>query len=422
MSYMMTIMLGLMGWQWCKSHLRKHGTSQHAEEEAGVELPETHSLTASSSHVIVEKSCSRPTSRTAQDAVICDKPEELDVPQPPSTEMRSRSVVEDFKYVAVLGRGAFGKVLLAEHVVTKEMVAVKALKKGDIIANGTVDRLQCERKILETVSSVRHPFLVNLIACVQTEVHVCFVMEYAAGGDLITHIQAGVFPEPRALFSAACVVHGLQFLHERKIVYRDLKLDNLVLDAAGYVKIADFGLCKEGVGYKDRTRTMCGTPDFYAPEVLTKSSYTRAVDWWGLGVVIFQMLVGETPFPGENRNQVLHNIVHMNVKYPGFLSSESIFIMKKLMKKNPSKRLGASKRGAEEVKKHPFFRSVDWQGLLEKKVKPPFVPTLKGSADVSNFDIAFTAEAPVLTPPQTPRVLTGEEEEKFQDFDFAADW
>ncbi|MBN3295036.1 PKN2 kinase, partial [Amia calva] len=297
------------------------------------------------------------------------------------------------------------------------MVAVKALKKGDIIANGTVDSLLCERRILETVSSVRHPFLVNLIACVQTEVHVCFVMEYAAGGDLITHVQEGVFPEPRAVFSAACVVHGLQFLHKRKIVYRDLLLDNLVLD-----KIADFGLCKEGVGYKDRTRTMCGTPEFYAPEVLTKPSLTQAVDWWGLGVVIFQMLVVETPFPGEDRNQVLHNIVHMKVDYPAFLSSESIFIMKKLMKKNPTKRLGASKRGAEEVKKHLFFRSVDWQGLLEKKVKPPFVPTLKGCTDVSNFDEAFTAEAPVLTPPQTPRVLSGEEEEKFQDFDFAADW
>lgn len=123
--------------------------------------------------------------------------------------------------------------------------------------------------------------------------HVCFVMEYAAGGDLMMHIHADVFDEPRAVFYAACVVLGLQYLHDNKIIYRDLKLDNLLLDTEGYVKIADFGLCKEGMGYGDRTGTFCGTPEFLAPEVLTETSYTRAVDWWGLGVLIFEMLVGE---------------------------------------------------------------------------------------------------------------------------------
>lgn len=118
-------------------------------------------------------------------------------------------------------------------------------------------------------------------------------MEYAAGGDLMMHIHTDVFTEPRAVFYAACVVLGLQYLHESKIIYRDLKLDNLLLDTEGYVKIADFGLCKEGMGFGDRTGTFCGTPEFLAPEVLTETSYTRAVDWWGLGVLIFEMLVGE---------------------------------------------------------------------------------------------------------------------------------
>ncbi|KAI4901941.1 hypothetical protein NFI96_021240 [Prochilodus magdalenae] len=342
------------------------------------------------------------------------------------TETREEQEVQfsltDFKCVAVLGRGHFGKVLLAEYKSTGEMFAIKALKKGDIVARDEVDSLMCEKRIFETVNSVRHPFLVNLFACFQTKEHVCFVMEYAAGGDLMMHIHADVFSEPRAIFYAACVVLGLQFLHEHKIVYRDLKLDNLLLDTEGYVKIADFGLCKEGMGFKDRTSTFCGTPEFLAPEVLTETSYTRAVDWWGLGVLIFEMLVGESPFPGDDEEEVFDSIVNDEVRYPRFLSTEAISIMRRLLRRNPERRLGAGERDAEEVKKHPFFRNVDWGALLAKKIQPPFVPTIKDREDVSNFDDEFTSEAPILTPPREPRVLTANEQEFFTDFDYIADW
>uniref|UniRef100_A0A6Q2XEW1 protein kinase C n=1 Tax=Esox lucius TaxID=8010 RepID=A0A6Q2XEW1_ESOLU len=330
--------------------------------------------------------------------------------------------IQDFKCVAVLGRGHFGKVLLAEYRSTGEMFAIKALKKGDIVARDEVDSLMCEKRIFETVNSVRHPFLVNLFACFQTQEHVCFVMEYAAGGDLMMHIHADVFSEPRAIFYAACVVLGLQFLHENKIVYRDLKLDNLLLDTEGYVKIADFGLCKEGMGFRDRTSTFCGTPEFLAPEVLTETSYTRAVDWWGLGVLIFEMLVGESPFPGDDEEEVFDSIVNDEVRYPRFLSTEAISIMRRLLRRSPERRLGAGERDAEEVKRHLFFRNMDWNGLLAKKVKPPFVPTIQDSNDVSNFDDEFTSEAPILTPPREPRALSGEEQDMFSDFDYIADW
>uniref|UniRef100_A0A7N6F9E7 protein kinase C n=1 Tax=Anabas testudineus TaxID=64144 RepID=A0A7N6F9E7_ANATE len=330
--------------------------------------------------------------------------------------------LQDFKCVAVLGRGHFGKVLLAEYKSTGEMFAIKALKKGDIVARDEVDSLMCEKRIFETVNCVRHPFLVNLFACFQTQEHVCFVMEYAAGGDLMMHIHADVFSEPRAVFYAACVVLGLQFLHDHKIVYRDLKLDNLLLDTEGYVKIADFGLCKEGMGFRDRTSTFCGTPEFLAPEVLTETSYTRAVDWWGLGVLIFEMLVGESPFPGDDEEEVFDSIVNDEVRYPQFLSTEAISIMRRLLRRSPERRLGAGERDAEEVKKHLFFRNVDWNGLLAKKVKPPFVPTIQDANDVSNFDDEFTSEAPILTPPREPRVLNSEEQNMFSDFDYIADW
>ncbi|XP_030061246.1 serine/threonine-protein kinase N2 isoform X2 [Microcaecilia unicolor] len=337
-------------------------------------------------------------------------------------QQRFQFNLQDFRCCAVLGRGHFGKVLLAEYKNTNEMFAIKALKKGDIIARDEVDSLMCEKRIFETVNSVRHPFLVNLFACFQTKDHVCFVMEYAAGGDLMMHIHTDVFSEPRAVFYAACVVLGLQYLHEYKIVYRDLKLDNLLLDTEGFVKIADFGLCKEGMGFGDKTSTFCGTPEFLAPEVLTETSYTRAVDWWGLGVLIYEMLVGESPFPGDDEEEVFDSIVNDEVRYPRFLSTEAISIMRRLLRRNPERRLGASENDAEDVKRHPFFRQIDWDALLAKKVKPPFVPTIRGREDVSNFDDEFTSEAPILTPPREPRLLSSEEQGTFRDFDYIADW
>ncbi|XP_050781153.1 serine/threonine-protein kinase N1 isoform X2 [Gopherus flavomarginatus] len=329
--------------------------------------------------------------------------------------------LDEFRFLAVLGRGHFGKVLLSEHSRTGELYAIKALKKGDIVARDEVESLMCEKRIFETVNSSRHPFLVNLFACFQTPEHVCFVMEYTAGGDLMMHIHTDVFTEPRATFYAACVVLGLQFLHERKIVYRDLKLDNLLLDKEGFVKIADFGLCKEGMGYGDRTSTFCGTPEFLAPEVLTDTSYTRAVDWWGLGVLIYEMLVGESPFPGDDEEEVFDSIVNDEVRYPRFLSTEAIGVMRRLLRRNPERRLGSSERDAEDVKKQPFFRVIDWEALLARQLPPPFVPIIKGREDISNFDEEFTAEAPALTPPREPRPLTAAEQEAFRHFDYLAD-
>ncbi|XP_029996921.1 serine/threonine-protein kinase N1 isoform X3 [Sphaeramia orbicularis] len=329
--------------------------------------------------------------------------------------------LQDFRLIAVLGRGHFGKVLLSEYKKTGTMYAIKALKKGDIVARDEVESLMCEKRIFEIVNMSHHPFLVNLFACFQTPEHVCFVMEYTAGGDLMMHIHTDVFTEPRAVFYAACVVLGLQFLHDHKIVYRDLKLDNLLLDTDGYVKIADFGLCKEGMGYGDRTSTFCGTPEFLAPEVLTDTSYTRAVDWWGLGVLIYEMLVGESPFPGDDEEEVFDSIVNDEVRYPRFLTTEAIGIMRRLLRRNPERRLGSGEKDAEEVKKQPFFRNVDWEALLQRKVPPPFVPSIGGKEDVSNFDEEFTTEPPTLTPPREPRMLSRKDQESFRDFDYVSD-
>ncbi|NXV84867.1 PKN2 kinase, partial [Calonectris borealis] len=335
---------------------------------------------------------------------------------------RKRTVqLEDFHCIAMLGRGHFGKVvLLAQYKPTGKLYAIKALKKKDIIRRDEIDSLNCEKRIFEVVNSSDHPFLVNMFACFQTPHHACFVMEYTPGGDLMMHIHEDVFPEHMAQFYTACVVLGLQFLHEKKIVYRDLKLDNLLLDAEGFVKIADFGLCKEGIGFGDRTNTFCGTPEFLAPEVLTDISYTRAVDWWGLGVLIYEMLVGESPFPGDDEEEVFDSIVNDEVRYPRFLSSEALSIIRKLLRKCPERRLGAGEKDAEEIKIQAFFKEIDWDALFARTLKPPFVPTLRDPTDVSNFDEEFTSQKPLLTPPEEVALLTRKEQTVFKDFDFVS--
>jgi len=268
-------------------------------------------------------------------------------------------------------------------------------------------------------SNRKHPFLINLFAGFQTDKHIFFVMEYSMGGDLMRHIHDDIFSEERASFYAACVVLGLEFLHENNIVYRDLKLDNLLLDREGFVKLADFGLCKEGMGPEDRTSTFCGTPEFLAPEVLTDSSYTRAIDWWGLGVLIYEMLVGEPPFSGDDEEEIFDSIVTDDVSYPRFLSLEAITLLRRLLRKDPTKRLGYGEADASEIKVQRFFNHIEWDKLLKRKMKPKFVPRIADPEDVSNFDDEFTNEVdPHPSPAKDGRQISEAEQSLFRAFDF----
>lgn len=323
--------------------------------------------------------------------------------------------------VSVLGRGHFGKVILAQYKPSMTYYALKILKKGDILGRDEVESLMVEKRIFEVASRARHPFLVNLFGCFQTEEHVFFVMEYSMGGDLMRHIHDDIFSEERSCFNAACVLLGLEFLHKNNIIYRDLKLDNLLLDKDGFVKLADFGLCKEGMGPTDKTSTFCGTPEFLAPEVLTESSYTRAIDWWGLGVLIFEMLVGEPPFSGDDEEEIFDSIVNDEVRYPRFLSIESISIMRRLMRKNPEKRLGSGGKDAEEVKMQRFFKHINWQWdrLLHKEIPPKFIPQVRNPEDVSNFDEEFTKEKPRFSSAKGKHVITEADQQLFSNFDFS---
>ncbi|XP_054155840.1 calcium-independent protein kinase C-like [Oppia nitens] len=331
---------------------------------------------------------------------------------------RRRYGLEDFNFIKVLGKGSFGKVMLAEKKGTDEVYAVKVLKKDVILQDDDVDCTMTEKRILAL--SARHPFLTALHSCYQTADRLFFVMEYVNGGDLMFQIQkARKFDEPRARFYASEVTLALMFLHKNGVIYRDLKLDNILLDSDGHCKIADFGMCKENIMDGNTTTTFCGTPDYIAPEILQELEYGPSVDWWALGVLMYEMMAGQPPFEADNEDDLFESILHDDVLYPVWLTKEAVSILKGFMTKNPAKRLGCvQSQGAEEaILKHTFFKDTDWDALLAKKVKPPFRPKIKTKRDVNNFDQDFTKEEPILTPVNA-EVVRSINQEEFRGFTF----
>ncbi|XP_051867361.1 protein kinase C epsilon type isoform X1 [Pristis pectinata] len=306
--------------------------------------------------------------------------------------------LEDFSFIKVLGKGSFGKVMLAELKGTDEVYAVKVLKKDVILQDDDVDCTMTEKRILALAR--RHPYLTQLFCCFQTKDRLFFVMEYVNGGDLMFQIQRSrKFDEARSRFYAAEVTSALMFLHQNGVIYRDLKLDNILLDAEGHCKLADFGMCKEGILNGITTTTFCGTPDYIAPEILQELEYGPSVDWWALGVLMYEMMAGQPPFEADNEDDLFESILHDDVLYPVWLSKEAVSILKAFMTKSPNKRLGCvtSQGGEDAIKQHPFFKEIDWVLLEQKKIKPPFKPRIKTKRDVNNFDQDFTREEPVLT-------------------------
>nr|XP_002664164.2 protein kinase C epsilon type isoform X1 [Danio rerio]XP_021328303.1 protein kinase C epsilon type isoform X1 [Danio rerio] len=334
------------------------------------------------------------------------------------TVQAKRMMLEDFSFIKVLGKGSFGKVMLAELRGTDEVFAVKVLKKDVILQDDDVDCTMTEKRILALAR--KHPYLTQLYCCFQTKDRLFFVMEYVNGGDLMFQIQRSrKFDEARSRFYAAEVTSALMFLHHNGVIYRDLKLDNILLDAEGHCKLADFGMCKEGILDGITTTTFCGTPDYIAPEILQELEYGPSVDWWALGVLMYEMMAGQPPFEADNEDDLFESILHDDVLYPVWLSKEAVSILKAFMTKSPSKRLGCVvSQGLEDaIKVHPFFKDIDWVLLEQRKVKPPFKPRIKTKRDVNNFDQDFTREEPVLTPVEDA-IIKQINQEEFKGFSY----
>uniref|UniRef100_A0A8C6KWW7 Protein kinase C n=1 Tax=Nothobranchius furzeri TaxID=105023 RepID=A0A8C6KWW7_NOTFU len=310
----------------------------------------------------------------------------------PKKDHQPKFTIEDFTLHKMLGKGSFGKVFLAELKRSGQFFAVKALKKDVVLMDDDVECTMVERRVLSL--AWENPFLTHLYCTFQTKENLFFVMEYLNGGDLMFHIQnCHKFDLHRATFYAAEIICGLQYLHSKGIIYRDLKLDNVLLDSDGHIKIADFGMCKENMQDESRTSTFCGTPDYIAPEILLGQKYNSSVDWWSFGVLLYEMLTGQSPFHGCDEEELFQSIRTDNPVYPSWLTKAAKDILVKLFVREPEERLGVK----GNIRHHGFFSSVDWKAVEQRQVAPPFKPTLTSPSDCSNFDKEFINEKPRLS-------------------------
>jgi len=308
----------------------------------------------------------------------------------------SAPALDSFDMIKVIGKGSFGKVFLAREKKTQEMFALKVLRKDNIIKRNQVEHTRTERSVLGYVD---HPFIVGLNMAFQSKDKLYFVLDYCAGGELFFHLsKVGKFPEPRACFYASEIILAIACVHKLDIIYRDLKPENVLLDARGHVRLTDFGLSKEGITSSSTGATsFCGTPEYLAPEILNRQGHGRAVDWWSLGALLYEMLTGLPPFYCRDREKLFEKIRKGHLDYPNSLSARSQVLLRGLLTKDPKKRLGSGPNDALDIQQHTFFSEIDWKMLANGETVPPWNPKIHGSLDTSQFDEEFTS-MPIFSP------------------------
>lgn len=315
--------------------------------------------------------------------------------------------LDDFEMLKVLGKGTFGKVMLSKLKSTKEVFAIKVLKKSMVLEKDELAHTLTENSVL---AKCVHPFLTSLKYSFQTPELLCFVMEYVNGGELFFHLSKEKrFSEDRTRFYIAQITMAITYLHSEGIIYRDLKLENLMLDQNGDIKITDFGLCKEEIQFGSTTTTFCGTPEYLAPEVIEDSDYGRTVDWWGVGVVMYEMISGMLPFRSRDHEELFGLILTQELKVPAWFTPLAKDCVTKLLIKDPSLRLGGGERDGHDIMAHPFFAPINFAKLEAKEIPPPFVPKISSATDTANFDPYFTNEQVRLTPPEGAPVAAADQ-------------
>ena len=303
----------------------------------------------------------------------------------------------DFELLTVIGKGAYGRVLQVREAATGQIYAMKVLKKGQVLHRNNFEYVREERNIM---SQTDHPFVVTLMCAFQTETNLYLVMEFVSGGELFSHIRnEGIFDEEQTRFYSGEMVLAIEYLHQSGIIHRDLKPENVLLDARGHIRITDFGLAKVDRENLRNSKTLCGTDLYMAPEMIAENSkgYGKAVDFWSLGVIVFEMLTGDVPFYAKETQRLYKKILTEKPKFPRWMSETCCLLIKGLLNRNVEQRLGAAdttmfkQGGIKALKDHAFYKGLDWNMLARLEVKPPIVPQLPlGEGDTSNFDKQFT--------------------------------
>lgn len=311
--------------------------------------------------------------------------------------------VDDYDTIKAIGTGAYGEVFLVRNKRTFTYHAMKVVEKSVVVERHHVKHLILEKKILQCVS---FPFLVSLDDAFKDNVYLYFILPYISGGELFTYIQKyGSLSEHLAKFYACQVVLALEYLHHCEIVHRDLKPENILVDTNGFLKVCDFGFCKV---LKKKTWTLCGTPEYLAPEVILSKGYSFAVDWWALGVLIYEMLTGGPPFYASDPNKLYEKVLDGQYKCPDNLSQHSKTIIKGFLQVDPSKRLGSLKAAVFDIKSHTWFADVCWQSVLHQRLDPPYIPVCGAPGDTSNF--------PDIAQHKLRKVSKCQHEKDFEDF------
>jgi RAC serine/threonine-protein kinase len=323
--------------------------------------------------------------------------------------------VADFDLLNVIGKGSFGKVLQVRKKDNGKVYAMKVLNKKNILENNELEHTRTEKNILQKLI---HPFLVNLNYCFQTADKLYFVMDFINGGELFYHLQKEhKFTPDRVRYYCAEIVLGLEYLHNSGVIYRDLKPENILLTDAGHIILTDFGISKEGLEAEDaRTATFCGTPEYLAPEVLEGKGYTKAVDWWSFGTLMYEMLTGLPPFYSQDVQQMYFKIMHAKLELPDSLDNGTKSILTGLLERDANKRLADS----SAIKSHPYFHGLDWDKLLKKEIAPPYIPPVKDKNDIGMVDPAFTSERVTLSEgsDESAAKISKESQKKFEGFTF----
>lgn len=306
------------------------------------------------------------------------------ISRPPSADWTLRLFrLEDFVFGKTVGTGTFGRVRLVKLRDHDKYFAMKIMRKTDIVRLHQVDHIFSEKFLLSRLSC---PFIIRLYGTFQDQQNLFMLLEYAIGGELFTYLRrAGRFPLGTTKFYAAEIVCALEYMHNLNIVYRDLKPENLLLDAKGHVKIADFGFAK--VIPDNKTWTLCGTPEYLAPEIILGRGHGRAVDWWALGILIYEMMAGFPPYYDETPYLIYEKILGGKLEFPPHFDPALCDLLTGLLQPDPQRRLGCGADGAWDVKRHPWFAaSVNWDALLQKQIQAPFTPPVRHAGDTGNFE------------------------------------